>query len=191
MQPVERGALLVDPAPGELGQQRPLEQRQRRARPLGRAPRVAAGERRLGLGGRRARRLDVEPHLGQREPQVRAPLDGVGPERTPHAREQRGQPGVGRARRVVVPDDVDELVAPHRPLAVEREVGEQQPPLAARQVVLDPAPVDLDGEGAAQLDSGGHGLRPTVTGSAGRDGFAVRTRRSASAAAASRSSAAR
>ena len=163
VQPVERGPLLVDPAPGELRQQRPLEQRQRRLGPLRRAPRVAGRERRLGLGGGRERDVDVEPHVRQRQPQVRAALDRLGPERAPQPREQRGQPGVRRAGRALVPHDVDQLVPPHRPLAVEREVREQQPPLAARQVVLDPAPVDLDGQGATQLDASGHWLNRTVT----------------------------
>ena len=162
VQPVDRRALFVDPAAGELGQQRPLEQRQRGLGAVGRAPRVAAGERHLGVGGRCAGRLDVEPRVGQREPQVRAALDGVRPERAPQPGQQRGQPRIRRAGRVLVPDHVDELVPPHRPLAVEREVGEQQPPLAARQVFLDPAPVDLDGESAAQLNSCGHG-RAAVT----------------------------
>ena len=133
------------------------------------------------------------PTPRRREPQVRAARDGVGPERLPHAREQRRQPGVGRARRVVVPHHVDQLVAPHRPVVVAREVREQQPPLAAREVVLDPAPVDLDGQGAAQLHSDGHGLRanrnrpggPAGRNSPGQDAA------STSAAAASRSSAAR
>ena len=192
VQPVELGALLVDPAPRELGQQRPLEPLQRRARPLGRAPRVARRQRLLGLGRGRARLVEVDPHLA-REPQVRAARDRVGPERLPHAREQRGEPGVGRARRVVVPHHVDQLVAPHRPVVVAREVREQQPPLAAREVLLDPAPVDLDGQGAAQLHSDGHGLtanRNRPGGPAGRNSPG-QDAESTSAAAASRSSAAR
>ena len=88
---------------------------------------------------------------------------------------------------MVVPDDVDQLVAPHRPVAIEREVGEQEPPLAARQGLLDPAPVDLDGQGAAQLDTGGHGLPPTVQPGVATD----QDTPNAFAAASSRSSAAR
>ena len=148
---------------------------------------VVRAERRLGLGRRRARLVDVERHVGQGEPQAAAPLDRVGPERPPQAREQRGEPGVGRTGRMVVPDDVDELVAAHRPVAVEREVGEQEPPLAARQGLLDPAPVDLDGQGAAQLDTGGHGLPPTVQPGVAAD----QDTPNAFAAASSRSSAAR
>ena len=101
-------------------------------RPLGGAARVAGGECCLGVGGRGASGLHVEPHVREREPQLRAALDRVGPERPPQAGQERGQAGVGRARRVVVPHDVDELVASHRPLTVEREVREQEPPLAAR-----------------------------------------------------------
>ena len=163
VQPVELGALLVDPAPGELREQRALEQLDRLVRPSGGAARVAGRQRRLGVPRRFAGGIDVEPHVREREPQLRAPLDRVGPQRAPHAGEQRGQAGVRRARRVVVPHHVDELVAPHRPLAVEREVREQEPPLAARQVLFDATPVDLDGQGAAQLDSRGHGLLRTVT----------------------------
>ena len=129
-----------------------------RARPAARsgspAPSAASA-----VGRRRARLLDVERDAGQREPQAAAALDRLGPERAPHAREQRGEPGVGRARRAVVPDDVDQLVAAHLALAVERQAREQQPPLAARQVSLDPAPVDLDGEGAHSSIRVGTGCR--------------------------------
>ena len=191
VQPVDRRALLVDPAAGELGQQRPLEQRQRglgagRPRAAGRRRRAPPRRRRPPRGPPRRR-----ASVGQREPQVRAALDRVRSERAPQPGQQRGQPRVGRAGRVLVPDHVDELVPPHRPLAVEREVGEQQPPLAARQVFLDPAPVDLDGEGAAQLNSCGHGLRPTVTGGRRSARASAQDTPKARAAAASRSSAAR
>ena len=73
VQPVELGALLVDPAPRELGQQRPLEALQRRARPLGRAPRVARRQRLLGLGRGRARLVEVHPHLAARAAGARGP----------------------------------------------------------------------------------------------------------------------
>ena len=182
---LELGAALVDPAARELGQQRALEAVERRARPLRRAPRIGRAERRLRVGRRRARLLDVERDVGQHEPQAAPALDGVGAERAPQARQQRGDPGVGRARRAVLPDRVDQLVAAHRALAVEREIREQEPPLAAGQVSLDPAPVDLDGQGAAQLDTCGHGPPRTVTAAR------VQDTPNTLAAASSRSSAAR
>ena len=92
---------------------------------------------------------------------------------------------------MVVPDDVDQLVAAHLALAVEREAREQQPPLAAGQVSLDPAPVDLDGQGAQQLDTSGHGLPPTVTGGRAAAQPGAHDTPNARAAASSRSSAAR
>ena len=191
MQRLELPAALLDPAPGQLGQQRTLEPLQRRPRRPGRSLGVARAERRLRRGRRRARLLHVERDAGQREPQAAAALDRLGPERTPHAREQRGEPGIGRARRAVVPDDVDQLVPAYLALAVERQAREQQPPLAARQVSLDPAPVDLDGEGAQELDTSGHGLPPSVTG--GRPAAQPRAHDTPNtrAAASSRSSAAR
>jgi hypothetical protein len=158
---------------------------------VGRALRIARAERRLRRGRRRARPLDVERDLGQREPQAAAALDRLRAERAPHAGEQRGEPGVGRAGRAVVPDDVDELVAAHLAVAVERQAREQQPPLAAGQVSLDPAPVDLDGQGAQELDASGHGLPPTVTGGRACAQAAAHATRNTRAAASSRSSAAR
>ena len=191
MQRLQLAAALLDPAPGQLGQQRALEPLQRRARLLGRGLGIARAERRLRRGRRLARLLDVERDVGQREPQAAAALDRLGPERAPHAREQRGEPGVGRARRAVVPDDVDQLVAAHLALAAERQAREQQPPLAAGQVSLDPAPVDLDGESAQQLDPSGHGLPPSVTGGGSPAQAGAHETPNTRAAASSRSSAAR
>jgi hypothetical protein len=52
------------------------------------------------------------------------------------------------------PEAVDQLIATDRPTGVERQIGEQQAPLARGQRVLHATPVELDQEAAAELDPG-------------------------------------
>ena len=79
VQPVELGALLVDPAPRELGQQRPLEALERRARPFRRPPRVARRQRLLGLGRGRACLVEVDPHVAGASRRCARPATASGP----------------------------------------------------------------------------------------------------------------
>src|SRR3954462_6853801 len=54
---------------------------------------------------------------------------------------------------VLGPQRVDELVAAHRPVAVQNEVGEQEPALPPWQCPLQALSVDLDEEAPTQFDA--------------------------------------
>jgi hypothetical protein len=90
---------------------------------------------------RRRRRRDVDPEIRQVGPQA------CERHAAPDLREERREASVAP----VGPERVDELAACHRAVAVEDEVGDEQPPLPAGQVALDAAACDLHHEAAAEL----------------------------------------
>jgi hypothetical protein len=97
---------------------------------------------------------------GEAQRQRAAALDRALAERAPELREQRAQRLAGVGRQALRPQQRDQLVAGDRALAVDGQVGEHEPALAAGQ--LDLAPVQLDREPAAQLDPGA-GHPPNLT----------------------------
>jgi hypothetical protein len=89
-----------------------------------------------------ARIVDVDAHAA-RQLQGRCPLDHVRTNRTAELRNQRIQRPAGGIGKVISPDRVGQLIAIHWPVAVQREVDQQQPPLAPRQRLGAPPAVDL------------------------------------------------
>ena len=68
-------------------------------------------------------------------------------------REQDGERRRSGGGHAVRPDRLDQLVAGDCAATIECQVGEQKPTLAAREIAVDPAAPELDGERAAELDS--------------------------------------
>ena len=98
------------------------------------AAQSSACERRLGRAGGGARLLDVEPHRAfERQAHLGAPGQRALAERAAELGEQRAESDVGRRRRLGRPERVDQLAARARAVAVQREVGEEEAALAARQ----------------------------------------------------------
>ncbi len=153
---LELAAALGHPRPLAVGQERLALDRERVAG-VGDGPRPVLPGERLGRALHRGgRRLGVDPdRLGEHEPQLRATrergrLGHV--ERAAELGEQGGEGRLGRGRRVLGPQQVDQLVTRARSLAVVDQEGEQQPPLATRQAVLEPPPAGLHDDPAAQAD---------------------------------------
>jgi hypothetical protein len=100
----------------------------------------------IGVGG-----LDVDPRVGgQRERELATALQRARAERGADLRQQRGEHVVGAGRRLVRPQQLDQLVARDRPLAVPGQVRHHKPGLAAAQADL--AARDLDPHPPAQAD---------------------------------------
>ena len=102
------------------------------------------------------RGLEVDPGI-RRQPQadLGAAAQHLAAEDGAQPREQRAQRRVRAGGRAPRPERLDQLVAPRRERAVDGEVGEQHARLTAREPPGQLAPGELDGEPAAQLDSGG------------------------------------
>ena len=120
------------------------------AAPLARRAARRRGEPRR---SRRADHLDIDPRrLGEPE------LDGVAA--FEHRRcDRRTDPGehggkclLARGRAILGPQRRDELVTPDRPVAVQQQIGEAEPTLAAAQRVLAPAAAEFDDELTTELN---------------------------------------
>jgi hypothetical protein len=136
---LEAPALVLGPARADLGQEAALGDLERDVGGGRRLGPVRALQRALGALDRRERRLDVDRRARrQHEPQVRPAGDGAVAERLAQPRQQRVERAVRRCRRLVGPQDVDELVAPDGARAVQDEIGEQQPRLPAADAGLEP-----------------------------------------------------
>lgn len=99
--------------------------------------------------------FDVDPRrVVQSKPQAGAAVDDVRAERLAKPRDQRVQPAVARRWQVVRPQRFGQLVAPHEPVPVSHEVGEQQLSLAARQPGIDALAGQLNHGRSAELDPG-------------------------------------
>ena len=153
----EPAAERVDPRRLEPRQQPPLGDLGRLARRIPRLLQRASLERPAGAPQLLRRDLPVDLRVvGQHERELRAALQ--------HARAERlAQPGqrrreqrlVGRRRARARPQGLGELVAADRPVAVQREIGEQQPALTSAQRVFEPPSLELDLESTAYLYAGG------------------------------------
>ena len=104
-------------------------------------------------------RLDVDPdRLGEDEPQRVAALEHRRLDGAAQAREHRGERRVARRRALVRPQRLDQLVAADRPAAVQHEVGERQPALAAAQLRLAALAGELHAELATEMDASSDSL---------------------------------
>ena len=96
--------------------------------------------------------FQVDPGVGQAQPDRGAPVEGVGAEDPAQLGQQRVEPGIDGGRIGFAPQGLGQLVARDAAVAVDYEVGEQQPALAAGQPGVQPLAVALDGQRPADLD---------------------------------------
>ena len=148
----ELAAAGVDPRRLEPGQQAALGDLDRLA---GRPPTHAAASP-LSSAARAARTRSgatsqsIQASLGQDQLQLGAPFQHARAERLAQAAERRGEQRlVGGRRALAGPQRLGELVAADRAVAVQREVGEQQPALASAQRVFEPPSLELHDESPA------------------------------------------
>ena len=137
-----------------VGQQRALEDRDGDVRRGHDELRAVDGHRfpRARDGGDRA--LDVDRRrLGQHEAQLLAPDELLAPHAAADAGDERAQRARRVARRAGRPQRPRQLVARDRPVAVQGEVGEQQPAEPPRQLALARPAVDEQAQGTAELEA--------------------------------------
>jgi hypothetical protein len=101
-----------------------------------------------GLGGG----FQVDPGIGQAQPDRGAPVHGAGAEDPAQLGQQRVEPGLDRGGVGFAPQGLGQLVARDVAVAVDGQVGEHQPALAAGQRGVQPLAVALDGQRPADLD---------------------------------------
>ena len=156
-QVAELGAAHVDPRRLQPRQQPALGDRQRVSGPGERRRRVAGLERRPCRRDARARRLPVDPGVSrQDQAQLAAADQPAVAERPPQPRQRRGQRVAALGRAAVGPHRLHELVPPHRTMAVEHEVGEQEATLPPAQRAFDTRSLYLYRELSTELDAGPH-----------------------------------
>ena len=80
-----------------------------------------------GLGGG----FEIDPGIGQAQPDRGASVHGVGAEDPAQLGQQRVEPGIDRGGVGFAPQGLGQLVAGDLAVAVDDQVGEQQPSLAA------------------------------------------------------------
>jgi hypothetical protein len=117
--------------------------------------RLAGGQRRVGLG--RLALGDLHVDLGpvvQPQAELAAAHDDIAADGVAHAREHHVEPGARGTRGVARPQDVDQLVAADRPLAVERQAGEERPRLRSLELGGDVLAAHRHLQIAAQPDEG-------------------------------------
>ena len=145
-------ADLVDPGGVFAGEEAALGYEQRGERRPPRSRPVLLGDRGFGsvdgLGGG----FEVDPGIGQAQPDRGAAVHGVGAEDPAQLGQQRVQPGIDRGRIGFSPQGLGQLVAGDLAVAVDDQVREQQPALAAGQARIQPLAVALDGQRSADLD---------------------------------------
>ena len=101
-----------------------------------------------GLGGG----FQIDPGIGQAQPEGGAPVHGIGAEDPAQLGQQRVEPGVDRGRIGFTPQRLGQLVPGDVAVTVDHQVGEQQPALAAGQAGIQPLAVALDRQRPADLD---------------------------------------
>jgi hypothetical protein len=116
---------------------------------------VVLGDRRLSTVDGLSRGFEINPRLRQIQPEGRTPVDSVGAEDAPELRQQRVEPGVYCGRVWLSPQRFSQLVSRDLAMAVDDEVGEQQPALAVGQACLKALVIALDHERPADLDAQG------------------------------------
>jgi hypothetical protein len=148
---------LLEPAPPQVdpGRLQPAEERSGgdvvgdAGRPPGLGP-PSLGDGRLRPVGALQGRLDIDQ--GRRRHQqldLGPPAEPVGAQAVAELGQGHAEGVARRDRGVLAPAGHEQLVPGHRPAPVEDQVGEQDPPSAAGQRVLDAAAVDLDDEATA------------------------------------------
>ena len=168
-------AALVRPAAGRLREQRPLGDRDRALRRARRRLRVVAGER-LGLVGGRRGLLDVDRHRSLGVEAIAPGLvdDLAAGERGADPAQHLRQRGLPRARELLTPQHLGQLVTRQRSPALEHERGEGEPDAtAAHGATLDTRSLGVDRDRLGQCDADPAHLQRSIPCSGG--GFSVRT----------------
>ena len=101
-----------------------------------------------GLGGG----FQVDPGLGQAQPDRGAPVNGISAEDPAELGQQRVEPGIDRGWIGFTPQRLGQLVPGDVAVTVDHQVGEQQSALAAGQARIQPLAVALDSQRPADLD---------------------------------------
>ena len=102
-----------------------------------------------GVGGG----FEVDPGVGQAQPQGGAAVHGVGAEDPAQLGQQRVQPGIDGGRVGFSPQRLGQFVAGDLAVAVDDQVGEEEPALAAGQPGSSRWPSRSMASGPADLDS--------------------------------------
>ncbi len=148
---------LLDPAPETVDPRRVLAGQESSCadvlRDPRRPPRVrprAPGDRRLGAVDRLRGGFEIDPGIRrERKANAAAPFERHD---ATELREEGRERGLGAGLCCVRPERLQQLVAHGSALAPRGEVGEQETPLTAWKLVLDPAAFELDRHAAAELD---------------------------------------
>ena len=144
---VEALPLLGDPGRVFSGQQLSGRDVLRDAAGAPCARKVALRDETLGAVQALGRRFQIDPgRVGESQPHITPALERYDPAQL---REQRAEPvRIGG----LVPERIGELVPRHRPVPVDGEERERDPPLSPGQIPFDAPPVDARDEPAAELD---------------------------------------
>jgi len=152
-------SLLQDPRRVVVRKKLALAGKERDQRRPPRAPPVTDGDGGLGAVNGFGGGFDVDPRVAEPGLQRGPPLDGGRAERPAELGNEGIERALGGGRRVG-PDGVDQLGSPHGPVPVGGQVGEEELALLPGQQAVEPLPLLLDDERAAQLDperwGGGH-----------------------------------
>ena len=152
-QHLERRALVAHPRPVAVRQEgRGIGGQGLPGRSLRRPP-GAVLQRGLGAARRARRLLDVDgQRAGGDEPDVGAPDERAGAEHAAELGQECAERRVGGRRRSLRPEQVDQFPARAGAVAIEREVGEHEPPLAAGRARVALPLGGLDGHRPAEPD---------------------------------------
>jgi hypothetical protein len=94
--------------------------------------------------------LEVEPGIGRKaDLKLDFTADHIITKDCADLREQGAQRDVRGLGKLLVPEDLDELVAPDRSQAVDDEEREEEPALLSGERPLDATAVDVDDESSA------------------------------------------
>jgi hypothetical protein len=128
-------ALLVDPAGLQAGQQAAVGDGHRLLSRVPAGPPGAGVDRRARTREALAGGLPVDPGVArQLESKLAAAVETARSERLAQPREGRGEQSLAAAGGAVLgPECLDQLVAPHGPVAMQSQICEQQPSLAPWQ----------------------------------------------------------
>jgi hypothetical protein len=138
----------VDPAVRRVRQQRPAGDELRGQRRVPGPPPVAGGHGRLRGVQRSQRLLDVDPgRFSQYDRQLPTTLDHARPDDGAQPGDHHGQRGVGRGRRDLVPQRVDQRLTGDRLRSAQGEIAEQHAGLTAQSVGAYAAAVHLHAKG--------------------------------------------
>ena len=165
---VGRVAGRVHPVAAEGRQQRAGQDLERLLRRVEGGSGVTVGEPALRALDSGSDDMDVDASARRQHEAERLPSrDELGPERAPHLREDAPERGMTIGGRAGGPDDLDQLVSGDRARRLQDQVGDQCPPLPAREAGCHVSSRELDPELPEARDrrvssSRGHHIRHLI-----------------------------